>query len=44
MKVILKGNETEYPVWQKDKAQDIRPIAENGGGDPLQAFLTYFAK
>jgi CRISPR-associated protein Cmr1 len=44
MKVILKGNETEYPIWQKDRAQDIRPIAENGGGDPLQAFLTYFAK
>lgn len=33
-----------YPIWQKDKTQDIRPIAENGGGDPLQAFLTYFAK
>lgn len=33
-----------YPIWQKDKAQDISPIAENGGGDPLQAFLTYFAE
>lgn len=33
-----------YPVWQTDKAKDITPIRENGGGDPLQAFLTYFAK
>ena len=30
--------------WDLKKSKDIRPIAENGGGDPLQAFLTYFAK
>ena len=34
----------EYPVWQDDTAAHTRPISENGGQDPMQAFLTYFAK
>ena len=42
MKVVLNNN--TYPIWQADKATDIKPIADNGGGDPLQAFLHYFAQ
>lgn len=42
MKVKVNGG--EYPIWQQDTAGHIRPIRENGGNDPLQAFLTYFAK
>lgn len=42
MKVQVKGG--KYPIWTQDAAGQIRPIAENGGIDPLQAFLTYFAK
>lgn len=38
----VKVNGKEYPIWQKDKAKDIKPITDNGGGDPLQAFLRYF--
>ena len=34
----------EYPVWTNDTAEHTRPISENGGQDPMQAFLTYFAK
>lgn len=34
----------EYPVWQNDTAEHTRPISENGGQDPIQAFLTHFAK
>ena len=34
----------EYPVWRSDTAEHTRPISENGGQDPMQAFLTYFAK
>ena len=42
--MTVKVGRDDYPIWQESKAQDIRPIADNGGGDPLQAFLTYFAK
>ena len=42
MKVTVGRN--EYPVWEGDKAEHTRPISENGGQDPMQAFLTYFAK
>lgn len=42
--MTVKVGRDDYPIWQKSKAQDIRPISENGGGDPLQAFLTYFAR
>lgn len=33
-----------YPIWHSDIANKIRPINDNGGQDPMQAFLTYFAK
>lgn len=42
MKVTVGRN--EYPVWKSDTAEHTRPISENGGQDPMQAFLTYFAK
>lgn len=41
-KVLVNGN--EYPIWQNNTAQHITPIRENGGGDPIQAFLTYFVR
>lgn len=37
------GND-HYPIWQDDTAQNITPVRENGGIDPLQAFLKYFKK
>lgn len=33
-----------YSIWEDDAANHIRPINENGGGDPIQAFLKYFSK
>lgn len=42
MKVTVGRN--EYPVWKGDTAEHTRPISENGGLDPIQAFLTYFVK
>lgn len=38
-----RGRET-VTLWDKTKAQHIKPIADNGGSDPLQAFMSYFAK
>lgn len=43
MQVTLGRAET-YPVWKADTAQHIRPIQDNQGTDPLDAFLKYFAK
>lgn len=43
MNVSLGRNET-YPVWKSDTAQHIRPIQDQQGTDPLDAFLKYFAK
>lgn len=44
---VQAGTEN-YPIWEKDKAQSITPIKDNlpknKDADPLQAFLTYFAK
>lgn len=40
----VKVNGHEYPVWNNNTAERTRPISENGGQDPMQAFLTYFAK
>lgn len=42
-KNVQIGNQ-EYPIWQENTAEKITPVRENGGGDPLQAFLTYFTK
>lgn len=43
MNVSLGRNEI-YPVWKSDTAQHIRPIQDQQGTDPLDAFLKYFAK
>lgn len=42
-KQVKIGNHC-YPMWQDDAAQNIIPVRDNGGGDPLQAFLRYFKK
>ncbi len=44
LEMSVKVDGGEYPIWKQDTAEHIRPIRENGGIDPLQAFLTYFAK
>lgn len=44
LKEEVKIGNNSYPIWQDDTAQKIKPVCKNGGGDPLQAFLTYFAK
>ena len=38
------GRNETYPVWKSDTAQHIRPIQDQQGTDPLDAFLKYFAK
>lgn len=40
--VVINGN--EYPIWQNNIAKHNEPIKDNGGGDPIQAFLTYFVR
>lgn len=42
MQVNLGGRES-YPVWTAQAAEQIRPIHEHQGMDPLDAFLNYFA-
>lgn len=37
------GRETAI-VWKKEADQLIPPIKDNGGGNPLESFMTYFAK
>ena len=51
MEVMLESKDlssdkknVKYPIWNSTASQHIDPIKKNGGGDPLQAFLTYFAK
>ena len=44
LKEKVKIGDKSYPIWQHDTAQKIKPVREHGGIDPLQAFLTYFAK
>lgn len=41
---LNENNDKDVVYWDKKQATDIKPIANNGGGDPLQAFLHYFAK
>lgn len=38
-----KENSKDVVYWDEKQTSDIKPIADNGGGDPLQAFLRYFA-
>lgn len=42
----LKQGNREFDVnyGTISEFSDLTPISENGGGDPLQAFLTYFAR
>lgn len=44
LKEKVKIGNNYYPIWQDDTAQYITPVRENGGIDPLQAFLAYFEK
>lgn len=41
VKVDSKG---EYPIWRSSAVQHIRPVHENNGADPIQAFINYFKK
>ena len=43
MQVSIGGRE-RYPIWTENTAQHIRPIQDQQGTDPLDAFLKYFAK
>lgn len=40
---VTIGKGESYPVWTDHSAQKIKPIYENKGKDPLDAFLKYFA-
>lgn len=40
---IEKNNKKPVVLLDKDKANEIKPIAGNGGRDPLSAFMNYFA-
>lgn len=40
---IEKNNKKPVVLLDKGKANDIKPIAGNGGRDPLSAFMNYFA-
>ena len=39
-----KGSGHSVTLWSESKAWQIRPLSENGGGNPIDAFLNYFAK
>ena len=41
---VTIGRGENFPVWKSDIAQLIKPIQDNQGLDPLDAFLKYFAK
>lgn len=40
-KQAKEGN-LEYPIWNQEGAQKIKPITDFDAADPLQAFLKYF--
>lgn len=40
---IEKNDKKTVVLLDKDKANEIKPIAGNGGRDPLSAFMNYFA-
>lgn len=44
LQMKVKANNQSCPIWQENAANNIRPINENGGQDPIQAFLNYFAQ
>lgn len=41
-----QNKETVHPVtlWEESKARQVKPLSENGGGNPIDAFLNYFTK
>lgn len=39
-----KGSGHSVTLWSESKTRQIRPLSENGGGNPIDAFLNYFAK
>lgn len=39
-----KGNGHPVTLWDEGKARQVKPLSENGGGNPIDAFLNYFAK
>ena len=44
LKLVGHGPDKDAVYWNPAKANVIEPIRNHGGGDPLQAFMTYFAK
>ena len=43
-KIQLMLDDTEVRFWDESYAEEIKPINKNASNDPMQAFLTYFAK
>lgn len=43
-KIQLMLDDTEVKFWDESYAEEIKPIHKNANTDPMQAFLTYFAK
>lgn len=41
---VTIGRGENYPIWEDETAQYIRPIQDQQGIDPLDAFLKFFAK
>jgi len=39
-----KGNGHPVTLWEESKARQVKPLSENGGGNPIDAFLNYFTK
>lgn len=47
MQVCLSGggkSTDNYPIWNEKQIKNIKPIEDNNGTDPLDAFLKFFAK
>ena len=39
-----KGTVHPVTLWEESKARQVKPLNENGGGNPIDAFLNYFTK
>ncbi|WP_107976395.1 type III-B CRISPR module RAMP protein Cmr1 [Neisseria mucosa] len=39
-----KGTVHPVTLWEESKARQVKPLSENGGGNPIDAFLNYFTK
>lgn len=40
----VQVNERQFPIWQQNAGERIKPVNEYGAIDPLQAFLKYFVQ